>query len=147
MKDISFEEKVRSVDWTKYLEPEYYDPTKMHFIPERVIKALIRLSRYESFEDDLSSAGLSSEICFAIGNDHRGTYYPAALEAIDLIIEVLETTQFDAARKCAAAILSDLYYFQLESGGNDDQLHDAIEGIIRGKLLPYSDENIANYWM
>lgn len=51
MIDISFEEKVRSIDWTKYLEPEYYDPTRMNFNPEKLIEVLIRLSHYESFAD------------------------------------------------------------------------------------------------
>ena len=146
MTDTSFEEKVLSVDWTKYLEPEYYDSEKMYYSPERPVKALVHLSRYDILEDELSGIGLGSEIRFAIGNDHRGTYYPAALEAIDLIIEVLEHSKLEAARKCAAAVLNDLYHFQLELGSNDEQLHNAIETIIREKLSPYSDENITNQW-
>ena len=146
MTDTSFEEKVRSIDWTKYLEPEYYDPEKMYYNPERPVKALIYLSRCDSLEDESSDPGLGGEIRYAIGNDHRGTYYPAALEAIDLIIEVLEHSKLEAARKCAAGVLNDLYYFQLELGSNDEQLYDALENIIREKLRPYSDENITIQW-
>jgi hypothetical protein len=62
MTEISFEEKVRSVDWTKYLEPEYFDPQKMFYNPERPVKALIRLSHYESFADESAGSDLGSEI-------------------------------------------------------------------------------------
>jgi len=144
MRDNSFEEKVRSIDWTKYLEPEYYDPEKMHYSPDRPIKALIQLSRYDESKAE-SGLSMDSEVRFAIGNDHRGTYYPAALEAIDLIIEIEKHSDIEAARKCAADILNDLYYFQLELGSDDKQLYEAIENIIKEKLQPYSDEIITNY--
>lgn len=143
MQDKSFEEKVRSIDWTKYLEPEYYDPEKIAYFPEKTIRALIKLNQYSELEDDFS--GLSGEVRYAIGNDHRGTYYPAALEAIDLIIEIEKHSDLEAARKCAAAILNDLYYFRLELGSDDNQLYEAIENIIREKLQPYSDENVTSY--
>jgi hypothetical protein len=146
MTDISFEEKVRRVDWAKYLEPEYYDPEKMYYNSERLVRALIRLSQHDSLEDKAANESLDSEILFAFGNDHGGTYYPAALEAIDLIIEIQKHSEFEAARNFAACILNRLYYFQLELGSNDKQLYDAIEGIIREKLRPYSDENITNQW-
>ena len=68
MRDISFEEKVCSIDWTKYLEPEYYDPEKMSYKPDRTIKALIQLSQYNGSEAETDS-GFGSEIRFAIGND------------------------------------------------------------------------------
>jgi hypothetical protein len=141
MNNSFFEEKVRRIDWTKYLEPEYYDPEQMHYIPDRTIKALIKLSRYDESGDE-SGLDMGSEVRFAIGNDHRGTYYPAVLEAIDLIIEIEKGSDLKAARKCAAAILNDLYYFQLELGSNDKQLYEAIENTIKEKLRPYSDENI-----
>jgi len=142
MRDNSFEEKVRSVDWTKYLEPEYYDPEKIDYSPDKLVEALIELSRFDESKDE---GGLSSEIRFAIGNDHRGTYYPAALEAIDLIIEIEKHSNIEAAHKCAAGILNDLYYFQLELGSDDKQLYEAIENIIKEKLQPYADENVTNY--
>ena len=146
MKDITFEEKVRGIDWTKYLEPEYYDPEKMHYNPDRTIKALIQLSRFDGDESKVEfGAGMDSEVIFAIGNDHRGTYYPATLEAIDLIIEIQKHSELEAARKCASAVLNDLYHFQLELGSIDKQLYDAIENTIKEKLLPYSDEKITSY--
>ena len=99
------------------------------------------------FDESNAKYGLDSKVRFAVGNDHRGTYYPAALEAIDLIIEIEKHSDVEAARKCAAVILNDLYYFQLELGSDDKQLYEAIENIIKEKLQPYSDENMKNYWM
>lgn len=146
MTDTSFEEKVRNVEWSKYLEPEYFDPKKMYYNPERTIKALVDLSRCEILDDESTNPGLGGEVRYAIGNDHRGTYYPVALEAIDLIIEIEKHSKLDAARKWAASILNDLYYFQLELGSDDKQLYEAIENTIKEKLIPYADENITNQW-
>ncbi len=146
MNNVAFEEKVRSIDWAKYLEPEYYDPETMYYDPERPVKALIRLSQHDNLEDKSSNDSLDSEILFAFGNDHGGTYYPAALEAIDLIIEIQKHSEFEAARSFAADILDRLYYFQLEMSNKDAKLYESIESIIREKLLPYSDENITNQW-
>ena len=139
MNNSAFEEKVRSIDWTKYLEPEYYNPEKMDYRPDRTIKALIQLNRFDADDSKVGfGSGIISEVLFAIGNDHRGTYYPAALEAIDLIIEIEKHSESEAARKCAFDTLGDLYYFQLELGSNDKQLFEAIENTIKEKLLPYA---------
>lgn len=136
--DISFENKILSIDWTKYLEPEYFDSNKMDYSPDRLVEALIQLSRYDESKADFD---LSNEMLFAIGNNHRGTYYPAVLGAIDLIIEIEKHSEIEAARKCAYYILNDLYYFQLELGSDDKQLYEAIENKIKKKLELYSDEN------
>jgi len=137
-----FEKKVRNIDWAKYLAPEYYDPETMHFDPSRPVKALIKLSQFNS-EDNVSANNLSSEILFAIGNDHRGTYYPAALEAIDLIIEIEKYSDNEKARSFAKLILNDLYYFQLEMSFENKDLFDLIDNSISEKLKPYSDEHLA----
>lgn len=143
MGDKSFKEKVNSIDWTKYLGPEYHDPEKMDFFPDELPNILIRLSRYDESED---GNAFHSEMLFAFGNNHRGTYYPAALEAIDLIIEIQKYSESKAARNCATCMLNDLYYFQLEMNNKDEQLYEATENIIKEKLRPYSDENITNQW-
>jgi hypothetical protein len=137
----SFEQKVRSIDWSKYLAPEYYDPEMMFYDPARPVKALIQLNQFDESKAE-SDAGISSEVRYAIGNDHRGTYYPAALEAIDLIIEIEKCSDKEAARNCAKYILNDLYYFQLELGSKDKNLYDSINGVVREKLKSYSDENL-----
>lgn len=141
MEDNSFEQKVRSIDWAKYLEPEYYDSERMYFDPSRPVKALIKLSQFNS-EDDASAKNLSSKILFAIGNDHCGTYYPAALEAIDLIIEIEKYSDNEKARNFAKYTLNDLYYFQLEMSTENKDLYDLVDNAIREKLKPYSDEEL-----
>lgn len=139
MSDNSFEDKVRGVDWAKYLEPEYYDPKRMDYRPDRTIKALIQLSRCSDLKAE-TAENLGTDVRFAIGNDHRGTYYPAAIEAIDLLIDIEKNSDLEAARRYAADILTDLYYFELELGSKDEQLYAAIEKTIREKLQPYADE-------
>ena len=149
MENSSFEQKVRNIDWAKYLAPEYDDPNKMDFDSDELAEALIELSQIN--ESDLTT-GFLSKVRFAVGNDHRGTYYPAALEAIDLIIEIEKHSDNEKARTAAKDILIDLHYFQLEMGGDDgngdDQsLYDLINDSIKEKLKPYSDpdEESENY--
>ncbi len=142
MENNSFEQKVRSIDWGKYLAPEYYDPNKMDFYPDKIVDVLIELSQ---INESNTKPGFLSEVRYALGNDHRGTYYPAALEAVDLIVDIEKNSDNENARRAANCILSDLYYFQLEMGGNegnggDQILYDAINDSIKEKLKPYSDE-------
>jgi len=142
----SFEQKVRSVDWTKYLAPEYYDPEKMDFDPNKIIETLTKLN---NVNDSNNNSGFLSSVRYALGNDHRGTYYPAALEAIDLIIEIEKYSENQNSRNCAKCVLNDLHYFQLEMGGkdgngNNQNLYDAINDLIKEKLKPYSDEEFEN---
>lgn len=141
MENNSFEQKVRNVDWAKYLAPEYYDPEIMFYDPSKTITALILLNQFNGMKNDLA-ADIGSKVRFAIGNDHRGTYYPVALEAIDLIIEIEKHSQKEKARKCAKNILNDLHYFQLEMNDKNKNLYDSINNSIREKLSPYSDENL-----
>lgn len=133
----NFEDRILQLDWTKYLEPEYYDPEIISYYPERVAEALIAL---ENFDESDAPHGIASKVRFAVGNDHRGTYYPAALEAIDLIIELSNTSEDERVRKCAYGILHDWYYFQLEMPHVDPQLFEAVDGSIRGKLQIYADD-------
>ncbi len=140
--NISFEKKIRSIDWVKYLAPEYYDPNKMDFDPDKLAEVLIELGQ---INESSCNNGFLNEVRYAIGNDHRGTYYPAALEAIDLIIEIEKNSDNENARRVANCILNDLYYFQLEMGGNEgtgnnQSLYEAINDSIKEKLKPYSDE-------
>ena len=138
--DNSFGQKVRNIDWAKYLAPEYYDPDKMNFDPDRLVKTLIALNNVSEFN---LSDGFLSDVRYALGNDHRGTYYPAALEAIDLIIEIEKYSDNEKARSFAKLILNDLYYFQLEMSFENKDLFDLIDNSISEKLKPYSDEHLA----
>ena len=141
MENNYFEQKVRRINWAKYLAPEYYNSETMYFDPARPVKALIQLSRFDGEETE-SGTCVSNDLLFAIGNDHRGTYYPAALEAIDLLIEIEKNSNNEKTRKCAKYFLNDLHYFQLEMSDIDEDLYNSINNSIREKLKPYSDENL-----
>lgn len=139
MQNNYFEQRIRNINWAKYLEPRYYNPNQMDYSPERLVKVLIWLIEFDESE---AAFGLHNEILDALGNNHRGTYYPVVLEAIDLIIEIEKHSEIEEVRKSASAILNDLHYFQLELGNKDKQLFEEIDNAIRKKLKPYSDENM-----
>lgn len=126
----TFEEKVKRIDWQKYVGPEYYAPNKL-------IDALIDLNE---FDESNARHGLDNKVLFAVGNNHAGTYYPAILEAADLLVEIYEHSDSEDARKCAYAILSDLYYFCPELGTYNKHSYEEIEQFVKDKLKPYADE-------
>lgn len=132
-----FEEKVLAIDWEKYSAPEYHDSNIMDYYPNKVPAILIGLSKADETN---AGIGLASLVRVAVGNDHRGTYYPAALEAIDLIVELEKNSDNKAVRECAYDILNVWYYFRLEMSKDDEKLHEAVDKIIREKLEPYKDE-------
>lgn len=78
---------------------------------------------------------------FALENNQRDPYNPAALEAIDLIIEIEKHSDEEPAQECARYILNDLHYFQLEVRSDDKRLYEEIENVIKEKLKPYADES------
>jgi hypothetical protein len=139
MEENSLEHKILKTNWEKYLEPQYFNSKEMFYSPDRLIKTLISLNKATDINATLD---FQQDCLNALGNNHRGTYYPATLEAIDIIIEIEKFSSNKICRDCAKTILNDLYYFQLEIGGGEKQLSDEIEKSIREKLKPYSDENL-----
>jgi len=126
---ILMEEKIRAVNWDKYNGPEFYDQ-------ESVIESLIHLSK-----NDVSMApeGLDNKVHSALGNNHAGTYYPAILEAADLLIEIEMKSNSKRVRKCAYAILNNLYYFRAEVGSYTGHSIEEVEAFVHNKLAPYAD--------
>ncbi len=130
MNNHHIESRIRNTDWSEYLGPEY-------FSPDELIESLIDLNNYDTVN---AEHGLDNKVLFAVGNNHAGTYYPAILSAVDIIIEIERSSDIEPARKCANAILNDLYYFQPELGSYNKHSYEQIEKIIKEKLEPYSDE-------
>lgn len=76
---MDFENRLRGVDWVYFSGPEFYDSKEL-------VDAIMAL--YElSCPDDARDSMLRRVLC-AIGNDHRGTYYPAILKALGFIQEI-----------------------------------------------------------
>jgi hypothetical protein len=127
---ISIEERIRSVRWEEYAGPEYYRPGEL-------VEALIDLA---NFDQSRARHGLENKVLFAVGNNHAGTYYPAILEAADILIEIEQESGVPKSRKCAREILTDLYYFSAEVGTYTGHSAEQIESFVRSKLESYADE-------
>jgi hypothetical protein len=128
MEEDSIEAKIYKTDWGKYLKPEFYDAKEMSFSHAKLISTLIELN---SVCDSKMSSNLHRECLNALGNNHRGTYYPATIEAIDIIIEIEKTSKNENPCDCARVILNDLYYFRLEHGSHDIEHFKEVEIVFR----------------
>jgi len=95
---IPIEQRIRSVRWEQYAGPDYYRPGDL-------VEALIDLA---NFDQSRARHGLENKVLFAVGNNHAGTYYPAILEAADILIEIEQKSEVSESRKCARPVLTDL---------------------------------------
>lgn len=128
--DESIEKRIRSIDWEQYVGPESYKPN-------RLINALINLKNYD---DGTVKNGLVNEVLFSVGNNHAGTYYPAILDAIPLLIELAEKSDKKLVRNSSVAVLNDVYYFEPELGTYSSHTEEEISAFVKSTLYNYSDE-------
>ena len=133
MDDNKVKFKICNVDWAKYRGPELYDAE----IVSDTLIALVEL------DDPQYAEEVGRKVIHSIGNDHSGTYYPAILGALDIIITLEHNSIKNSARQiCARAILNDLYYFEPEVGKYDGCTSIELKEFAEKKLKYYSDE----YW-
>jgi hypothetical protein len=123
-------DKIKNVDWASYKGPDYYDP-------DELLEALLHLYEYN---ESKAKNGLDNKVLFTIGNNHAGTYYPAIIEAADLLIEIEKSAKSEDARKCANGILNNLYYFEPELGGYIGHSCEELAIFVEKKLRVYRDE-------
>ena len=135
-----FIEKVNGADWQRFDDAEYFrfKSDDINSFAQTVPLALIALALADKESNEqinmesLKKQGISrtdfianyligSCIMFAIGNDHRGTYYPVVREALPFIIEVALYGNHVVARACAIDTLIDLYCFEPEVYGMDSK--------------------------
>lgn len=91
------------------------------------------------------SNSLGEEILRTIGNNHRGTFFPIAEEAIDILVTILEYSQDNPKRKTfILGLLNDLYYFDLDLEFKDNLNFLQKKKSIKTKLEKYSDENFSS---
>ena len=122
---------IQSTDWEKYDGPEYYKPNE-------VAPALLSLL---TLQESAYANDVGDRVLNALGNNHAGTYYPAILSALDIIISV-EREAPDSVRKiCAKAILNDLSCFEPEPDLGNYKSHSLADilKIAQRKLEPYSE--------
>jgi len=78
--------------------------------------------------------GVYNSVLFAIGNNHAGTYYPVAQEALCFILQVALHGNSEISRNCAINILWELFFFVPENGA------DELEEIVKREIANHKDE-------
>jgi hypothetical protein len=125
-----FRNSVLSVDWEQYRGPQYYNPND-------VPNALLALAELDTL--DLATE-VGDRVTKSLGNDHAGTYYPAIVSGIDLIIQLEKSVGSKARQICARSILNNFFYFEPELGTYKGWDAEELKVFIVEKLLPYSDQ-------
>jgi len=126
-----FIEDVESIDWSIYKYNEYHNP-------QSISKALIALALVDKEENEnkgvVLAPGVYNSVLFAIGNNHAGTYYPVAQEALCFILQVALHGNSEISRNCAINILWELFFFVPENGA------DELEEIVKREIANHKDE-------
>ncbi|GAB1270349.1 hypothetical protein NBRC116493_36030 [Aurantivibrio infirmus] len=130
MSDIEIERKIREVDWSQYNGPECFSASELQ-------EALLDLL---SYDESRAVHGLDNKVLFAVGNNHAGTYYPAILEATDILINIETSGENESSRKCAFAILNDLTCFEPELGSYKGCSNTQLQEFVATKLKNYEDQ-------
>ncbi|MBW8182161.1 hypothetical protein [Shewanella nanhaiensis] len=123
--------KLESIDWSQYCGPEYYDP-------DTVTPALLSLLYLENPSE---ANDVGDKLLFSIGNNHAGTYYPAILSALEIIIEIEQESKESIRKTCAGAVLGDLSSFEPDPdlGNYSGTTLEELLKYAQNKLEPYSD--------
>ena len=136
-----FISSVNSINWINLSDSLYYKPEK---VPISLISLCCAeneckegIYQIDDVEPDLL---LNTKICndmlFAIGNNHRGTYYSVVRRALPFILQVALYGNHIVAKNCAINILIDLYYFCPDSDDfNDNSLESFVKNTIKNAIL------------
>jgi hypothetical protein len=124
-------DEILSINWSVYNGPEYYDP---YNVADTLI-SLLELKDIKQAEE------IGRRVISAIGNDHAGTYYPAVLSALDIIISIEKEPNNKTRKICANSILNNLYYFEPEIGSYSGCTSTQLKEFANNKLEAYSDDN------
>lgn len=112
-------------DWAVYPGPKCYRPGDV----EPALAALASASSEAAARDAYN------KVLFAIGNNHRGSLYPAAVAAASRVVE-LALNGAGWARHAAFEVMVELCVFEAEAGfeqftGADGALIETKEGVLR----------------
>ena len=125
-------DKIQSTNWEEYNGPEYYNY-------KEVVPTLIGLTKVYTDEQNKQTY---NNVLFTIGNNHAGSYYPAILKALPIIIKIAETTNNEIVRNCALNIIDDLYCcFGPESGSYNKISTEEIENFVKYTIRNFIEEN------
>lgn len=127
---------IESIDWASFVGSPWYKP-------DQVAKVLIRLATIEK-DSEIYAESVGHAVLSTIGNDHCGTYYPAILSALDILIEIAEQPENELASQCALGILYDLCGFYPDLEGYPHIDHAELKNWVDEKLKPYNDDNMTH---
>lgn len=126
-------EKIYATKWSAYHGPEYYSADKV----VNSLLSLVRL-RYEVDKWQVYNAVLSG-----IGNNHAGTYYPAALKAVPLLLQLLRNSEHELVRNCTLEIITELYCsFGPETGSFTGKTATELTDFVRSDIKQAIQDNI-----
>lgn len=89
--------KIRKTDWQQYKGPKDYSYRKVYPAFEDMILLRKEENKWK----------VNSNFKYALGNDHGGTYYPAVLSGLPLLIDLVMHSPHEPVRNCALEVLCD----------------------------------------
>ena len=131
----NIQKEINRIDWKLFSGPEHYEP-------DRVSGALSSLI---SLKKESLSNKVYNNVLFAIGNNHAGTYYPAAQKALKYIIQTAISGNTEIAKNCALDMLIDLYAsFYPEIGNYNLATSEELEQKVLN-IIEASEEEFRNF--
>ncbi|WP_153798776.1 hypothetical protein [Foetidibacter luteolus] len=135
MTEKDFIDVVESTNWKAFRGPEYFNPDSV----APALSSLIHLRQ------DNDKWKVYNNVLFAIGNNHGGTYYPAVLSALPLLVRLLKTTENEVTRNCIFEIFSEWYYsFDPEIGTYKLMTEIQLESYVRTNIKSCIAGNVWN---
>ena len=123
---------VDHVSWSAYASPEHYKPSE----PPRAFRHLV------SAQNESDATATYNEMLFAIGNNHRGSYYAAARPAVPLLVQAAVMLS-GWPRSTAVEILTDLTLSFGPEDGETEILDVFLEAVERQTGRPPTDTDAA----
>ena len=90
-------ETISGLNWAEFPQPKWNSPGE---VPEALLQMI-------QVENKTEAQSAYHRVLFSLGNDHAGTYYPAAIHAVPFLIEMLAHDK-DFVREAALDVLIDL---------------------------------------
>jgi hypothetical protein len=127
-------DKVKKTDWRQYKGPKDYAYKKVYPAFEDLV--LMR--------DEKNKWKVSSDLKYAVGNDHGAKYFPAVLSALPLLIDLLIHSEREPVRNCALEVLSDwVSFFEPELGNYTAIQADELARFVSHAIRDYSEKPAA----
>ncbi len=122
---MTYTHALNSINWEQYLGPKYYNPNE----------ASLALHQLLNLNEEQDRSTIYNHVLSAIGNNHRGTYYPVIIDALDIIIGIAFNGKSEIARNCSLDMMIDLYCaFCPELGTYNNLSFEELETIVKSKV-------------